>query len=60
MFTRQSSHTYDWVHFEYTATKNMEICDLNSYTHAFIRSNNAKVNESIRYVCSSLVKMVSD
>ena len=29
-------HIHDWAYFDYTVTKNMEICDLNSYTHTFI------------------------
>ena len=29
-------HIHDWVYFEYKATKNMEICDLNSCTHDLI------------------------
>ena len=27
---------HDWVYFEYTVMKNMEICDLNSCTHDLI------------------------
>ena len=27
---------HDWVYFEYTGTKNLEICDLDSYTHDLI------------------------
>ena len=58
---------HDWVYFEYTVLKNMEICNLNSSTHDLNnissknRSNNTKINESLlNILCSSLVKMVSD
>ena len=30
---KDKNHIHDWVYFEYTVTKNMEICDLNSYPH---------------------------
>ena len=41
------------------------ISGLNSYTHDLInilsnRSNNGKINESIKIVCSSLAKVISD
>ena len=36
MFTGQNSHTRDWFYFENTVKRNMEICDLNSYTHELI------------------------
>ena len=44
-------HIHDWVNFEHTVTKNMEIRDLKSFTHDLIsilfnKSNNAKINES--------------
>ena len=29
-------HIHDWVYFEHTVTKNMEICDLKSYTNDLI------------------------
>ena len=50
----------DWVNFEHTVTKNIEIGDL-KLTYFSNRSNNAKINESpLKIVCSSLVKMISD
>ena len=30
---QEKIHIHDWLYFEYMVTKNMEICDLNSYTH---------------------------
>ena len=35
MFTWQI-YIHDWVYLDYMVTENMEICDLNSYTHACI------------------------
>ena len=29
-------HIHDWVYFEHTVTKNVEICVLKSYTHDLI------------------------
>ena len=26
-------HIHEWVYYEYKVTKNIYICDLNSYTH---------------------------
>ena len=38
MFTclQDKIHIHDWVYFDNTVTKNVEICYLNSYTHTFI------------------------
>ena len=31
-------HIHDWAYFQHTATKNMDICDLKSYTHDLINT----------------------
>ena len=59
---QDKNHIHNWVYFEYTVTKNMEICDLNSYTHDLINilfkliEYNTKINESLHP--SSIIYLV--
>ena len=36
---QEKIHIHDWVYFEFTVTKNIEICDLNSDTNDLIIYN---------------------
>ena len=33
---QEKIHIHDWVYFEHSVTKNIEICDLESYTYDLI------------------------